>query len=153
MSCTLAQIALPTPSTICETSLRTDSRRASLAALAKGMTRHIPDMRMFAPQGTPTDEKEVQSRRQSRDIAFLEDNKKHRKVSIALPSAMKPRKRSEPSHQSSILIEAPSEPNEIAIATQTLAKGSLRDRRKVKLDLSLPTEIPDLPLRNRPPPP
>ncbi len=145
---------LPTPSTVCETPSRIDARRSSIVAFARNIARHVPDVRMPVSPENPINGIEGKSRRESRDDAFSKDIGRGRKISIALPPAIKSRKRSDTTYQPHNLEkeEASSEPNTATPSTQTPPKGSLRDRRKVKLDLSLPAEIPNLPLRNRPPP-
>ncbi|KAF1843579.1 uncharacterized protein K460DRAFT_407924 [Cucurbitaria berberidis CBS 394.84] len=131
---------------------RTETRRSSIAAFAKGLARHIPDMRMFAPPTEKAaDSLEGQKRRDSQDAVSIK-GKRDRKPSFILLSAMK----SKGSYENApnprpVIGETSRQPNTRPSTTQAHAKGSLRDRRKVKLDLSLPTEIPDLPGRTRPP--
>ena len=142
---------LSTSSTTSESCSRPDGRRASIAAFAKCVVGHVPDIPMFAPPGKEMDKEKLPSRRNSLDAVSTKDDRMNGRTSLVLPSAMKSRKLPELALQPTFVAEAPSEPSVPKPTIQSPLTGSLRDRRKVKLDLSLPTEIPDLPVRNRPP--
>ncbi|CAN9106551.1 unnamed protein product [Alternaria alternata] len=132
-----------------------DNRRSSIAAFAKGIVQHVPNLRMPRPQ----ESKEDQQRRDSGDGASMKLHKKDRVLSFAPLPFVKPKESYEKGSKPSVVIEEPSTPVDtpptaVNNATTPLnphstSKGGLRDRRKVNLDLSMPAQMPDLPARGR----
>ncbi|KAF1942125.1 hypothetical protein EJ02DRAFT_346200 [Clathrospora elynae] len=131
-------------------SLPPQNRRSSIAAFAMGIARHVPDMRVFAPPEKVGWSTENQHEGDSQYAASIDVSKNHR-MSLALPSAMKTRGSYEKAPKPPVVFEEPAPPERNARIESLAAKGGLRDRRKVKLDLAMPTEMPDLPARNRSP--
>ncbi|RMZ73525.1 hypothetical protein GMOD_00008046 [Pyrenophora seminiperda CCB06] len=128
-----------------------DNRRTSIAAFAKGIVRHVPDLKILHP----VESKPVQTRRDSKGSASGKTQKKDRVLSFApLPPASS-KGLHEKVSKSSIIPEGPPVHSNKSSKTTNIhsppAKGGLRDRRKVQLDLSMPIEMPDLPARGRPP--
>ncbi|KAH7350258.1 hypothetical protein BKA66DRAFT_541530 [Pyrenochaeta sp. MPI-SDFR-AT-0127] len=140
---------LSTSSTLSESP---STRRSSIAAFAKGLARRIPDMRMFVPPEPAVTSKHELEKRGSQVVGSVKECRKNHKSSHSLPSAMKSRGAILNSPKPSAVTDQPSSRHKIdALATQSAAKGSLRDRRKVKLDISMPAEIYNLPNRGRSP--
>ncbi|KAG9192509.1 hypothetical protein G6011_11243 [Alternaria panax] len=134
-----------------------DNRRSSIAAFAKGIVQHVPNLRMLHHP----ESREDQQRRDSGDGLSMKLHKKDRVLSFAPVSPVNSKesyeKVSKPFgvwEESSPPMNTPSAPvNETVTPSSphSTPKGGLRDRRKVKLDLSMPTEMPDLPARGRSP--
>ncbi|CAN9087771.1 unnamed protein product [Alternaria alternata] len=132
-----------------------DNRRSSIAAFAKGIVQHVPNLRMPRPQ----ESKEDQQRRDSGDGASMKLHKKDRVLSFAPLPLVKSKESYEKGSKPSVVIEEPSTPVDTpptAVNNATTppnphstSKGGLRDRRKVNLDLSMPAQMPDLPARGR----
>ncbi|CAA9961683.1 hypothetical protein PTMSG1_05060 [Pyrenophora teres f. maculata] len=127
-----------------------DNRRSSIAAFAKGIVRHVPDLILH-----PLESKQVQPRRDSKESASVKLPKKDRVLSFApLPTANS-KELHDKTSRPPVIHEAPSESTNKSSKPKNIpspsAKGGLRDRRKVQLDLSMPTEMPDLPPRGRSP--
>lgn len=126
---------------------RYDTRRSSIALFAKGMVRHVPNLRMFASPSI-TDRSR---RRDSHDAALNKAVKKDRRLSFApLPTATATQSYEMPSKISSFRT-APSIPLSKPEVIDLTASGGLKDRRKVKLDLTMPIRLAALPARNRSP--
>ncbi|CAN9131633.1 unnamed protein product [Alternaria alternata] len=132
-----------------------DNRRSSIAAFAKGIVQHVPNLRTPRPQ----ESKEDQQRRDSGDGASMKLHKKDRVLSFAPLPLVKSKESYEKGLKPSVVIEEPSTPVDTpptAVNNATTppnphstSKGGLRDRRKVNLDLSMPAQMPDLPARGR----
>ncbi|CAN9194478.1 unnamed protein product [Alternaria alternata] len=132
-----------------------DNRRSSIAAFAKGIVQHVPNLRTPRPQ----ESKEDQQRRDSGDGASMKLHKKDRVLSFAPLPLVKSKESYEKGSKPSVVIEEPSTPVDTpptAVNNATTppnphstSKGGLRDRRKVNLDLSMPAQMPDLPARGR----
>ena len=125
-----------------------------MVAFARGLARHVPDMRMFNPPPEKAGRKwEDKKRRDSQDAAFIQNGRRNSKSPFFPPSAMKSRDSHEHVSKPTHVSKKPSSQPRTSSPSTTKApeKASLRDRRKVKLDLSLPAEMPDLPVRGRPP--
>lgn len=134
---------LSTSSTLSEALSRADTTRSSITAFAKGLARHVPDMRMFAPSEQAVKIKKESQMQNSRNV---EDHK----LNSSLPLALESKVLKGTTQESPVALEEPS--NRLSTGNtelQSSTKGSLRDRRKVKLDLSLPPEISELPTRIR----
>jgi hypothetical protein len=132
-----------------------NDRRTSIAAFARGIARHAHDFNFNTPERRRTgDSKYSDDRRDSQDRAPAKLPKKDRVLSFA---PLPPMKSTEPYDnflKPAVVVEEPSTPvdkTDKPASPVPPAKGSLRDRRKVKLDLSMPTEMPDLPARGRSP--
>ncbi|KAH6873352.1 hypothetical protein BKA58DRAFT_338002 [Alternaria rosae] len=128
-----------------------DHRRPSIAAFAKGIARHVPEFRMLhLPES-----KDDQDRRDSQEAMPMKLHKKDRMLSFAPPPIVKAKESYEQGSKPSVFIEEPTTPTNNAKMPSSpqspMGKGGLRDRRKVNLDLSMPTVIPDLPARGRSP--
>jgi hypothetical protein len=132
-----------------------DTRRSSIAGFAKGLAKHVPDMRIFAPPEALTEHTNDDTRRDSG--AASSDNSTRasrieRRLSFVLRPSLKRTTSTEKAAHPSPVIEEPI--RESCVKTQTSqqhATGTLRDRRKVKLDLALPVDMPGLSARNRSP--
>lgn len=134
-----------------------DNRRSSITAFARGIVQRVPSLRMLHPQ----ESKEDRQRRDSGDGASIKLHKKDRVLSFAPPPLVKSKESYEKASKPSVVIEepltpvrAPSTPVDAATipsSPHSTPKGGLRDRRRVKLDLSMPIEMPDLPARGRSP--
>jgi hypothetical protein len=130
---------------------RSNARRSSIVAFAKGFARHVPNMRLFPPPDPTPDHHD-------HPLAGCPDNSvrtsnyegKGRKLSFVLPTINKPSGSADnvpqPNSDSREHVgnACPRPPS-----SDPFVKGSLRDRRKVNLDLSLPVENPNLPPRSR----
>lgn len=138
-------------STMSEALSRTDTRRSSIAAFARGLARHVPDIRMFSPPEKTFEGKQEVRRRDSQDAAYVGDSKRHRKPSLTFSLPINSYKMDRDGQKPPSVLEQPVSEPTIPQEIQASVKGSLRDRRKVKLDLSLPTEIVEIPLRSRSP--
>ncbi|KAI4619630.1 hypothetical protein J4E83_005485 [Alternaria metachromatica] len=128
-----------------------DHRRSSIAAFAKGIVRHVPEFRMLhLPES-----KDDQDRRDPQEGSPLKLYKKDRMLSFAPLPVVKAKESYEQASKPSVVIEEPTTPTKNAkppsCPQSPTGKGGLRDRRKVNLDLSMPTVIPDLPARGRSP--
>jgi hypothetical protein len=132
-----------------------DTRRGSIAGFAKGLARHVPDMRIFASPEALTEHTNDEARRDSG--AASSDNSTRasrieRRLSFVLRPSLKHTTSTEKAAHPSPALEEPI--RESCVKTQSSqqqAAGTLRDRRKVKLDLALPVDIPGLSARNRSP--
>ena len=126
-----------------------DTRKCSISFLAKGLARHVPDMRMFASPEKATESRGDAQRRFSQDAVYTKTGPIDRKISVPVVKASQlgepgPKAPAVPEK----ILSTPSQNKEILEPPE---KGSLRDRRKVKLDLSMPTEMPDVSVRGRSP--
>lgn len=128
-----------------------DHRRSSILALAKGIAKHVPELRILHTQGSWDDH----SRRDSKEEPFAKLHKKDRVLSFAPLPPVKSRNSHEKLAKPTVVIaepcstvESPVKPSSPASPT---TKSGLRDRRKVQLDLSMPNVMPDLPARGRSP--
>ncbi|KAI4644727.1 uncharacterized protein J4E78_009546 [Alternaria triticimaculans] len=128
-----------------------DHRRSSIAAFAKGIVRHVPEFRMLHLPESRDD----QDRRDPQEGGPLKLHKKDRMLSFAPLPVVKAKESYEQASKPSVVIEEPTTPTKTAktpsCPQSPTGKGGLRDRRKVNLDLSMPTVIPDLPARGRSP--
>ncbi|CAO2652941.1 Nn.00g023520.m01.CDS01 [Neocucurbitaria sp. VM-36] len=145
--------SLSRSSTIGSTLSHSDARRSSIAAYAKGLVRRIPDLRMFPPTpGKAARSPEGHTRRDSQDAVSIKYGREYSKPSVILPSELKSRNphTNTPKAAPTVKITSSQPITSSSLVLQTHGKGSLKDRRKVKLDLSLPTGLSDLPVRSRP---
>jgi len=128
-----------------------DNRRPSIAAFAKGIVRHVPDLRILHP----LESKQVQPRRDSKETGSVRLQKKDRVLSFAPLPPVNSRESHDKTSKPYVVRERPlvstSKSSKPTNTPSSPAKGGLRDRRKVQLDLSMPTEMPDLPARGRSP--
>ncbi|KAJ4363203.1 hypothetical protein N0V83_010323 [Neocucurbitaria cava] len=153
---------LPAPisrsSTISSILSRNPTRRYSITAFAKGLARRIPDMRMVPPTpGKAARSPEGQMWRDAHDVTSIKNSEQHSKPFPLLPApaATEPRDSYASAPRPPPAVRTtPSQPStrRSPSTTPVHGKGSLRDRRKVNLDLSLPNNILDLPVRSRLPP-
>jgi hypothetical protein len=131
-----------------------NNRRTSIAAFAKGIAKHAHDMKMFNPpeRRWTGESKTSDGRRDSQDTKSVK--RPERVLSFAPLPVVTPKESYGKLPKPSVVVEEPTTPVDQA-AKPTIppsaAKGSLRDRRKVNLDLSMPKEMPDLPARGRSP--
>lgn len=122
---------------------RTDTTRSSIAGSAQSMVRRIPDMRMFTPPEQVTEQGSVHKRRDSLGGIFLANargNKQERKLSFILPQTLKQTSESKKLEEPSAATSQLKIKSEKVPCGQRTPGGSLRDRRKVKLDLALPVD-------------
>jgi hypothetical protein len=128
-----------------------DHRRSSVAAFARGIVRHVPELSMLhLPES-----RDNQQRRESQDEGSVKLNKKDRILSFAPLPLVKAKESYEKVSKPSVVFEEPSTRRNSAkspsFPQSPATKGGLRDRRKVNLDLSMPTVMPNLPARGRSP--
>ncbi|KAF2035291.1 hypothetical protein EK21DRAFT_54817 [Setomelanomma holmii] len=127
-------------STIRNSLARQDTARSSIAGFARGIARHVPN--------------HEHQRRASRSESSTESHqevKKDRRLSFLLPPSRKTTESHDAPPRKPSIVESVASDTATAPSVPSLSKSSLRDRRKVNLDLTLSNEIPDLPARSRPP--
>jgi hypothetical protein len=124
-----------------------DTRRSSIAAFARGIARHVPDMRLFASPERAVPSQEEPPKHDSQEGAF--PNKKMGKLPLAPPPAQHPVQYDESSNSSTVIEEPATTPRPNATPQRQPATVGLRERRQVNLDLSMPVTMPDLPSRSR----
>ncbi|OAL48094.1 hypothetical protein IQ07DRAFT_646284 [Pyrenochaeta sp. DS3sAY3a] len=145
---TAPEMTISRSSTTCEGLSRTDTRRSSITAFARGLARHMSDMKRSTPPGETNPSNRDLRRRDSQDATYFSTSKKGAKLSSPL-QLMDPC--DTPHVNVPTALQVMDKPKHEAPASPTLLKSSLRERRKVKLDLSLPTEITEIPERSRTP--
>lgn len=129
-----------------------NTRRSSIAGF---LVRHVPDMRMFSSD-SPTGHKSEPKREEPQDERLgegpLMSSKKKRKLSFVSPPELRFKDTHEETKKATPVVEEPpiKSPDEPPIAQKSTQRG-LKDRRKVKMELTLPLEMPNLPTRDRPP--
>jgi hypothetical protein len=132
-----------------------NDRRTSIAAFASGLARRAHDFGFNTPERRWTGEsKDNDDRRYSQDRASVKLPKKDRVLSFAPLPPLQSREPYDKVSKSAVVIEEPPTPVDKTVKPAnpiSAAKGSLRDRRKVNLDLSIPAVMPDLPARGRSP--
>ncbi|KAF2824428.1 hypothetical protein CC86DRAFT_354471 [Ophiobolus disseminans] len=133
---------------------RHNTARSSIASFARGLARHVSDVSIHLPPGVVNEQRGGRRPSVSRVVGLVEPikgGKFERKLSFVLPPILKQRRSAEKVAKPTFTADLPSVSDSTQRSVQPAMTGSLRERRKVKLDLSLPTEIPDLPARSRPP--
>ncbi|KAH3983203.1 hypothetical protein HBI30_121700 [Parastagonospora nodorum] len=127
------------PSTRPESVTRRSTRKLSVAVFAKGL---------FPPASSS---EECRERRESASsMGFNGDGRKKRRPSFVLSSTVDQGGFMKPSHgQTNAESSKTQKPTHLS--KKSSMKSSLRDRRNVNFDLSLPIEPPDLPPRSRSP--
>jgi hypothetical protein len=124
---------------------RRDTRKSSIACFARGLARHIPDMRLANPPGITVEHPELQTKRtwgSGSSVSSTKDIKPDRDPSFVLPTLTRQGASMEKLSRQASGAECSSIRK---LSAQSSGKGSLRDRRKVNLDLSLPGNIPKVP--------
>jgi hypothetical protein len=146
-----------TSSTFPDRPTRVTTGRPSISAFARGLARHVPDMNFFAPSDTNPGSPNEPERHGSLSGSLgdtSKDRRLERKLSFVPQPSLKTATTSVEKGAKSLPIPGEAERSTVlqsSISSPPPAKGSLRDRRKVKLDLSMPVEMPDLPARGRTP--
>jgi hypothetical protein len=128
---------LSTESSFSSAVSRSDTNRSSISGIARGVMRHVPDMRMFLPmEKQPAGEEDVNMRKSRKHAGQRKSHGSQNSADMGLVEASK--------------TEQPS-----SSKPTTVHKDTLKDRRKVALGqsmkLTLPTNIPELPSRGRTP--
>jgi hypothetical protein len=130
---------------------RSNTRRSSIVAFAKGLARHVPDVRLFPPDPTPDHHDHSWAGFPENSVGSSNYERKGQKLSFVLPTMNRSRGSADNMPQpNSTSREHVGNASPGPPSCDPSLKGSLRDRRKVNLDLSLPFESPNLPPRNRP---
>lgn len=118
---------------------RQGTRKLSVAVFAKGL---------FPPADSSEDYRE--RRVSASSVESNDGGKKKRRLSFILPFAVEQSGSTDRFNQDSNA-ECPMNQGQRHLSKKSSMKSSLRDRRNVNFDLSLPTEPPDLPPRSRSP--
>ncbi|KAF2125061.1 hypothetical protein P153DRAFT_360681 [Dothidotthia symphoricarpi CBS 119687] len=133
-----------------DTNSNSNTRKSSIADF---LARHVPDMRMFASENTSErkpEAKNSKSQNESTGESLPTSIKKERKLSFALPPMLKSKDTRERMTKPTLAVgEPPSESPSKPLTPQSSAQRGLKDRRKIKMDLTLPLEMPNLPTRSR----
>lgn len=142
-----------TSSSIPQEVARSITRNSSIATFARGLSRNIPYMRVFPPPETIPDHQEHHvGQLRNTSVASSYHEKKERKLSFVLPTSRKPSNSADSvSQPNSNIRDFGGDVSSKPPSREASVKGSLRDRRKVNLGLSLPVKVPDLPPRSRSP--
>ncbi|KAH7064094.1 hypothetical protein BKA63DRAFT_178754 [Paraphoma chrysanthemicola] len=133
---------------------RQDTARSSIAGFARGLARHVPNMKSSSPAELVAERQHKSARKPSRSESSGEsyrEAKKERRLSFLLPPSTKAKEVDDAPQRKASLAESSAGDSAKAPSVPSSTKSSLRDRRKVNLDLALSTEIPDLPAQSRPP--
>ncbi|KAF1913157.1 hypothetical protein BDU57DRAFT_458099 [Ampelomyces quisqualis] len=142
-------------STAYESSTWPDNRKTSIAWFGRGLVKHVPDTRLTIPSCAAMDSLAEQDKPLLGSVSSTgctQEIKRGRKLPFVWsttttrqdPTVEIVTRHTSDAGQSVASGNSPS-------STQASAKGSLRDRRKVKLDLRLPIDVSALPPRNRSP--
>jgi hypothetical protein len=127
---------------------RRDTRKSSIACFARGLARHIPDMRLVPPSSTIVEQAEAQATESWESGSSELSTKglmKERKPSYVMPITMRQGTSMEKISRQTSLTGGSQCSGAKQLSAQSSAKSSLRDRRKVNLDLSFPGNFPKLP--------
>ncbi|USP77383.1 hypothetical protein yc1106_04657 [Curvularia clavata] len=126
-------------------------RRSSLLAFAKGIARHVPDLRILHA----SDNKQDRPRRDSKEDCVPRLQKKDSSLSVESPPFLDSRKSQEQLSKPTVVVDEVPKGDEKSIkppkCPSPAPSSGLRARRKVQLDLSMPNNMPDLPARGRHP--
>jgi hypothetical protein len=139
--------------TVHSTSSSVDTAKSSEAGIRRGEAKYVFDLGMFsAPR--PSEQQHNNTRCEDwnagRSHEPITDGVKDRRRSFMLPLSFKHKSHGgEMQRLASAAKEPASNPNLKQLPRQSIVKSSLRDRRKVNLDLSLPTEVLNLPARSQ----
>jgi hypothetical protein len=131
---------------------RRDTRKSSIVGFARGLARHATDMRMFSPPDVLPDHQELQGRQESESAGSMRsvlDDRRERKLSLILPPTGEEGLTERAMTTISVPEESGRQYSHRPVTPQSPSKGSLRERRKVNLDLSLPVDTCDLPAQSR----
>lgn len=120
---------------------RTDTNRSSISGKARGMIRHVPDMRMFHATKTETDRDKRKGSSKERSKT-KDERHAHFNSRAEVPKAQ-------------LLASTPNSANLPASNTDSPSKKTIKDRRHLAhteaIKLTLPLNIPELPPRQRTP--
>ncbi|KAF2705708.1 hypothetical protein K504DRAFT_448740 [Pleomassaria siparia CBS 279.74] len=143
--------ALSTPSSIGPGISRSNTESSSIGSIARGVMRHVPDIRMFDPEGNKARHavahgtKDVHEERPPRLNKLGRTRTFSFKPSLALAKGDTDGKPPKHVHRK--------DGSAVNIADLTPLKGGLKDRRKLAqaeaMKLTLPLEMPNLPPRRR----
>jgi hypothetical protein len=131
---------------------RRDTRKSSIACFARGLARHATDMRLFSPPDVLPDHQDLQGRQDSESAGSMRsvlDDKRERRLPLVLPSTEEDTLAERVATRTSVSVASGRHSSRGQVSPQLPTKGSLRDRRKVKLDLSFPIDTRDLPAQSR----
>lgn len=138
----------PTDESGAKPSKKSDIRRSSIAAFAKGFTRHISDMRIFASEKI-TNSHEEPELHDSQDVNDLPKNGHVPPAPLMNDSHLSNSYENHTNIPTGFQGPTSLSPSEVMSSSVSVHKA-LKDRRKVDLMLSMPAAIIDLPTRNRP---
>ncbi|KAL6711007.1 hypothetical protein ACN47E_006882 [Coniothyrium glycines] len=128
-----------------------NTRRSSIAAFARGIMRQVPDMKIFPSSEQIYRSNHEPERHDSQDAAMTQ-RKYHKLTQAPLRTPLQVREAYEQeTSPPPVVTEEPPRQTALSVASlQPPVKGSLKDRRKVKMELSMPVVFPNLPARGRP---
>lgn len=135
---------------------RSDTGRLSVSTLARSMTKVIPDVRMHRPHvGKVAERTTEQNLEETEELSSVQGGKKSRRLSYQSLSGSKMITSPElPQKPPLVIEEAPVCEFHAKPGSQDKSPkcGGLAERRKVKMDLTLPTRLPDLSDQTHSPP-
>jgi hypothetical protein len=117
---------------------RHNTGQSSIGSIAKGLMRHVPDIRMFVSDEPKSQKAEEHGEQPSHP------NKSGRKLSFKLPTALK-KQDSDERAPKRVHLDAPG----LEIVKPSHVEGGLKARRAEAMKLTLPLEMPNLPPRRR----
>jgi hypothetical protein len=139
--------------TMYSTSSSVDTAKSSEAGIRRGEAKHVFDLEMFSTPRLNDQQQnntECEVRAASPSPELKKSRTKDRRLSFMLLSSLKHKPHSGEFSTSALVAKEPTSiPNFKQLPPQSLVKSSLRNRRQLSLDLSLPTEILNLPARSR----
>ncbi|PSN69325.1 hypothetical protein BS50DRAFT_339642 [Corynespora cassiicola Philippines] len=144
-----------TASSLTDALYRNDTSRSTASSIARGVRRHVPDLRIFKSSDGKSQKSEKQPRHNEEQSPRKSQDERHHKSSpqnsspqTYLPPALKTILPSEKATKHVNIAEEPA--YKVPPATRG---GGLKDRRKIDraeaMKLTLPLELPDLPSRRR----
>jgi hypothetical protein len=133
---------------------RPGSRKSSAAFFARGVGRLSSNLRSCPPLDNFTDQQEPQGRQGSESASsmrFAMNHQRERNMPFLLPSTREEAPTESIANPASIAGDSIQGSGHGQLYPASSAKGSLRARRKVNLDLSLPVDLPDLAAQHQSP--
>jgi hypothetical protein len=128
--------------------VRRDTRRSSIAFFSRRLGRSSSDIKSPPAEGREESRQDSESTSSSRSVS---SNHRERNMPSLLPSAKEKDMAERVSNPTSISVGSVRVSNHGQHASGSLAKGALKDRRKVNLELALPVVLPVLPTQHRSP--